>query len=63
MGKSDTPITVYHACAQDLANRGAEIGVELIPNTEDTLPKPLHQKLFVEYYPGMRPQTVYFDIF
>jgi len=46
---SDVTITVYRACAQNLVSawpQKAELG---IPNTEDTPPEPLQQRLFGNY--------------
>ena len=45
---SDVTITVYRACAQEFVNAGAKITGSQIPNTEDTLPEPLQQRLFGE---------------
>ena len=45
---SDVTITVYRACAQDFAVGGAKIVEQGIPNTEDTPPEPLQQRLFGE---------------
>ena len=45
---SDVTITVYRACAQDLVGAWAQKAVKPIPNTEDTPPEPLQQRLFGE---------------
>ena len=45
---SDVTITAYCACAQKIANAGAEIADQQIPNTADTPPEPLQQRLFGE---------------
>ena len=45
---SDATIAVYRACAQEFANGGAKITARGIPNTEDTPPEALQQRLFVE---------------
>ena len=46
---SDVTITVYCACAQDFAVTWARKARQQIPNTEDTPPEPLQQRLFGEY--------------
>ena len=46
---SDVTITVYCACAQEFAGVRAKIAVQSIPNTEDTPPEPLQQRLFGEF--------------
>ena len=38
----------YCACAQKLADVGVKIAGQPKPNTEDTPPEPLHQRLFGE---------------
>ena len=45
---SDVTITVYRACAQDLVGAWAQKAGRAIPNTEDTPPEPLQQRLFGE---------------
>ena len=45
---SDVTITVYCACAQEFAVGGAKMGDRGMPNTEDTPPGPLQQRLFEE---------------
>ena len=49
---SDVTITVYRACAQDLVMAWASKADHTIPNTEDTPPEPLQQRLFGEYTCG-----------
>jgi len=45
---SDVTITVHCACAQEFADVRVKIAGNPIPNTEDTPPEPLQQRLFGE---------------
>ena len=45
---SDVTITKSAACAQDFVNAWAQKAAHTIPNTEDTPPEPLQQRLFGE---------------
>jgi len=45
---SDVTITKSAACAQNLVGTWAQIAHRPIPNTEDTPPEPLQQRLFGE---------------
>jgi len=38
--RSDTNITVYHACAQEVTVRGVKIATRSKPNCKDTPPEP-----------------------
>jgi len=45
---SDVTITVYRTCAQELMVGGPKIADHQLPNTEDTTPETVQQRLFWE---------------
>jgi len=63
---SDMTLTVYRACAQEFANVGTKIAAYTIPNTEDTPPEPLQQRLLGEHpiyktFPWWAPTPNYYS--